>query len=213
MVTRLSKGQGLSLDSSAYDLSLVTIGLGWDIARSKQGLVSGVIGAKSSEYDLDLVAFLCGRDGKIHNLGQSHGRQPNFQNSDVIFFNNQKHYSGDIWLTKDNRTGEGDGDDEQIIVKLDDLSVDYHKIIFIAQIFDGIKNNQHFGEMSNAYLRAVDASGHELVRFDLSDTELYIHQCSVLFAELVRTNSGWEFKAVGQPSSYDSFVEWLKSYI
>jgi tellurium resistance protein TerD len=41
---------------------------------------------------------------------------------DVIFFNSQKHPSGHIWLTGDNRTGAGDGDDEQIIVKLNSLN-------------------------------------------------------------------------------------------
>ena len=66
--------------------------------------------------------------------------------------------------------------------------------------------------MNNAFIRAVDATGKEMVRFDLSGTGQYEQQRSLLFAELVRETSGWSFNAVGQASSSDSFVEWLKHY-
>ena len=135
------------------------------------------------------------------------------KNSDVIFFNNLKHRSGDIWLTGDNRTGAGDGDDEQIIVKLNSLSNDYHKIVFIVQIYEGAKNNQHFGQVQNAFIRAVDASGKEMVRFNLSGKDQYDQQRSLLFAELVRESNGWKFNALGSSSASDNFVEWLKKYV
>ena len=115
-------------------------------------------------------------------------------------------------MTGDNRTGAGDGDDEQIVVKLNDLGQQYHKVVFVVQIYNGASNQQHFGQVKNAFIRAVDTTGKEMVRFDLSGTRQYDQQRSLLFAELVRESTGWKFNAVGQPSSSDSFVEWLKQY-
>lgn len=209
----LAKGQGLTLEKSEHNLSLVTIGLGWDIAEQKKGMFGGLFGGKAAEYDLDVVAFLCDANGKVRDVGRDPAGNATLNNSDVIFFNNLKHRSGDIWLTGDNRTGAGDGDDEQIVVKLNHLSQDYHKIVFIVQIYAGKSNNQHFGEVKNAFIRAVDGSGKEMVRFELSGKGQYEQQRSLLFAELVRENNSWKFKAVGQSSASDNFVEWLKSYV
>ncbi|NHB58530.1 TerD family protein [Acinetobacter sp. 194] len=208
----LAKGQGLSLEKTEHNLSLVTIGLGWDIAEQKKGMFGSLFG-KTAEYDLDVIAFLCDANGKVRDVGRDSNGHATLQNSDVIFFNNLKHRGGDIWLTGDNRTGAGDGDDEQIVVKLNNLSHDYHKIVFIVQIYGGASNNQHFGEVSNAFIRAVDGSGKEMVRFNLSGKGQYEQQRSLLFAELVRENSGWKFNAVGQSSASDNFVEWLKNYV
>lgn len=209
----LAKGQGLTLEKAENNLSLVTIGLGWDIVEQKKGFLGGLFGGQTAEYDLDVIAFLCDANGKVQNLGRDTSGHPTLNNSDVIFFNNLKHPSGHIWLTGDNRTGAGDGDDEQIIVKLNSLAPVYHKIVFIVQIYEGNKNKQHFGQVQNAFIRAVDASGKEMVRFNLSGQGQYEQQRSLLFAELVRENAGWKFNAIGSSSESDNFVEWLKQYV
>lgn len=210
MALSLKKGEGVSLRKEENDLTQVTIGLGWDVAEvpQKKGMFGSLFAPKPQEFDLDAVAFLLDANGKVVNLGP----QQDLIKSDVIFFNSQKHPSGHIWLTGDNRTGAGDGDDEQIIVKLNDLSQQYHKVVFVVQIYKAVENKQHFGQVNNAFIRAVDATGKEMVRFDLSGTGQYEQQRSLLFAELVRETSGWSFNAVGQASSSDSFVEWLKHY-
>ena len=212
MVVSLGKGQGISLKKTENNLSQVTIGLGWDIQEQKKGFLGGLFGGKDADYDLDVVAFLVGQNGKVNNLGRDTQGNVTSQNGDVVFFNNQRHSSGHIWLTGDNRTGAGDGDDEQIVVKLNDLGQQYHKVVFVVQIYNGASNQQHFGQVKNAFIRAVDTTGKEMVRFDLSGTGQYDQQRSLLFAELVREPTGWKFNAVGQPSSSDSFVEWLKQY-
>ena len=212
MAVSLGKGQGISLKKTENNLSQVTIGLGWDIQEQKKGFLGGLFGGKDADYDLDVVAFLVGQNGKVNNLGRDTQGNVTLQNGDVVFFNNQRHSSGPIWLTGDNRTGAGDGDDEQIVVKLNDLGQQYHKVVFVVQIYNGASNQQHFGQVKNAFIRAVDTTGKEMVRFDLSGTGQYDQQRSLLFAELVREPTGWKFNAVGQPSSSDSFVEWLKQY-
>ena len=212
MAVSLGKGQGISLKKTENNLSQVTIGLGWDIQEQKKGFLGCLFGGKNADYDLDVVAFLVGQNGKVNNLGRDTQGNVTLQNGDVVFFNNQRHSSGHIWLTGDNRTGAGDGDDEQIVVKLNDLGQQYHKVVFVVQIYNGASNQQHFGQVKNAFIRAVDTTGKEMVRFELSGMGQYDQQRSLLFAELVREPTGWKFNAVGQPSSSDSFVEWLKQY-
>lgn len=214
MAVTLKKGQGISLKKNENDLSMVTIGLGWDVAEEKPGFLGSLLGKKPEEYDLDVVAFLCGADGKIQYLGEpgSNGKT-SLKNGDVIFFNSMRHRTGTVWLTGDNRTGAGDGDDEQIIVKLNDLPSDYAKIAFIVQIYKGKELGQSFGSVKNAYIRAVDANDREMTRFDLSGGAGYSNCRSMLFAELERQGSDWKFNAIGAPSESDTFIEFLKQYL
>lgn len=213
MAISLKKGQGVTLKKSTNDLSMVTIGLGWDIRQKPKGFLGTLLGSSVAEYDLDVVAFLCGADGKVRNLGRDASGKATLENGDVIFYNTMRHSSGTVWLTGDNRTGAGDGDDEQIIVKLNDLPQQYRKVVFVVQIYKGIENNQSFGEVENAFIRAVDGRGQEMARFDLSGGAQYDNCRSMLFAELVREDEGWKFNAIGAPSAADSFVEWLRQYM
>lgn len=230
MTVSLVKGQGVSLKKSAHDLSKVTIGLGWDIAETfkiveqtverKKGGLSGMLGGKEKTtqtvrvpdvYDLDVAAFLCGQDGKVV-LGRDPNGKATLVGGDVIFFNSMSHASGHIVLTGDNRSGAGDGDDEQIKVNLNELPGRYSKIVFVVQIYNGIENQQTFGLVQKAFIRAVDGSGREMARFDLSGGSGYENCRSMLFAELTRESDGWKFSAIGTPSPADSFVEWLQHY-
>ncbi len=212
MAISLKKGQGVSLKKTDYDLSMVTIGLGWDIKEEKQGFLGGMFSKKTEEYDLDVTAFLCDSNGKVQNLGGHENNKVTLVGGDIIFFNSMRHSSGCIWLTGDNRTGAGDGDDEQIIVKLNDLPDAYQKIVFVVQIYAGQQRGQNFGKVQNAFIRAVDNKGKEMARFDLSGGAAFTQYCSMLFAELVREQGGWKFNAIGSPDPSDSFVTWLKQY-
>ena len=172
MAINLRKGQTIDLrknekGESVYDLSTVTIGLGWDVKQKETSFFGKLLGGnKEEEYDLDAIAFLLDANGKVANLGRTlqlpNGQQKGLYEGDIIFFNSLKHPSGHIWLTGDNRTGEGDGDDEQIIVKLDMLDEKYQKILFVVSIYQGRQNNQHFSMVENAFIRAVDAKGKEI---------------------------------------------------
>jgi len=222
MAINLQKGQTIDLrknekGESIYDLSTVTIGLGWDI-RQKEGNFLGKLfgGGKEEEFDLDASAFLLDENGKVANLGRtaqtSNGKQVALFEGDVIFFNSLKHPSGNIWLTGDNRTGEGDGDDEKVIVKLDALDEKYKKIIFIVTIYQGRTKNQHFSMVSNSFIRAVDANGKEITRYTLSGDSSLNGMCSMLFAEAYRKDGAWKFRALGEPLPTDNLIEILKKY-
>lgn len=213
MAISLKKGQGVVLKKEEHDLSLVTIGLGWDVVEEKQGFLSGLFSKKPPEYDLDVIAFLCGKDGKIHDLGGVENGRPTLKNGDIVFFNSLRHNSGNIWLTGDNRTGAGSGDDEQIIVKLNDMNERYSKIVFIVQIYDATRRGQNFGGVNNAYIRAVDNKNKELLRFDLTGGESFKLYKSMLFAELVREGNAWKFNAIGVPSNSETFIDYLQDYV
>ena len=225
MAISLVKGQTIDLRKNdkgeEFDLSTVTIGLGWDVKQQSSGggFLGKIFGGgqKEAEYDLDAVAMLLDANGKVANLGRSitrrDGRNIGLFEGDVIFFNSMKHPSGHIWLTGDNRTGAGDGDDEQIIVKLDSLDQRYQKILFMVTIYQGRRNNQHFGLIDNAFIRAVDKRGKEIAKFNLSGDSTYNGMCSMTFAEIYRKDGTWKFRAIGEPHQSDSFTDELKKMI
>ena len=222
MAINLVKGQTIDLRKNdrgeTFDLSNVTIGLGWDVRQKQGGGFFGKLfgGAKEEEYDLDAIAFLLDANNKVADIGRTvtatNGKQVNLFEGDIIFFNSMKHPSGQIWLTGDNRTGAGDGDDEQIIVRLDSLDAKYQKILFIVSIYQGRQNNQHFSMVENAFIRAVDAKGKEITKYSLSGDSSLNGMCTIVFAEAYRKDNGWKFRAIGEPHQTDSFVEILKKY-
>jgi tellurium resistance protein TerD len=220
MAINLQKGQTIDLRKNdrgeAFDLSRVTVGLGWDVRKpSGGGGFFGKLfgGSKEPEYDLDAIAFLLDKNGKVANLGRTvsrNGQNVGLFESDIVFFNNLRHPSGHIWLTGDNRTGAGDGDDEQIIVMLDQLDARYEKILFVVSIYGGKQSNQHFGLIENAFIRAVDAKGKEIVKYNISGDATYNGMCSVVFAEAYRKDTTWKFRALGEAKPVDNFLDILK---
>ncbi|MCX2484904.1 TerD family protein [Pedobacter sp. MR2016-24] len=220
MTINLHKGQTIDLRKNNaggdYDLSTVTIGLGWDVKEQNKSFLGSLFGRRTEEYDLDAVAFLLDANDKVINKGEavSMGGNPSqLEGGDIVFFNALKHFSGHVWLTGDNRSGEGEGDDEQIIVQLDQLDIKYQKIVFIVAIYQGEKRKQHFGMVDNAFIRAVDNRGTEIAKFSLSGNSDFNHTHSMIFAEICRRAGSWEFRAIGEPRNTDNFVDILSEYL
>lgn len=175
MAISLSKGGNINLSKTAPTMNKVDLGLGWN-PRVTDG----------KAFDLDAVAFLTGEDGKVRLDG------------DFIFFNQKTSPCGSVNHKGDNRTGDGEGDDEAISVDLSKVPVDVAKIVFAVTIHEGQQNGQNFGQVDKAYIRVInqDANAEELARFDLSEdgsTEV-----AMIFGELYRHSGEWKFKAVGQ---------------
>jgi stress response protein SCP2 len=205
MAINLKKGQTINLEKDLYDLSSVTVGLGWDV--KEKGFLASLFGqgGQDAEFDLDAIAFLLNAEGKVANLGDR------LVGGDIIFYNNLRHSSGNVYHTGDNRTGDGEGDDEQIILRLDRLDACYERIVILVSIYKGIERHQSFGQVENAFIRAVDAKGQEMLRYDLSKEEQYSAMHSMAFGEFYRRDGGWKFRAVGTPYETDRFVEILRS--
>ena len=175
MAINLSKGGNINLSKTAPTMNKVDLGLGWN-PRATDG----------KAFDLDAVAFLTGEDGKVRLDGE------------FIFFNQKVSPCGSVTHNGDNRTGDGDGDDETISVDLSKVPQEVVKIVFAVTIHEGQQNGQNFGMVDRAYIRVInqDANAEELARFDLSEdgsTEV-----AMIFGELYRHSGEWKFKAVGQ---------------
>ena len=208
MAINLQKGQTINLRKEECDLSKVTIGLGWHVKEAKKGFFGSVFGGKEEDYDLDAIAFLMDDQDKVRDLGTK------LVGGDVVFFNSKKHPSGTVWSSGDNIVGgTGDADCEQIICLLTKVPQKYAKILFIVSIYQGIQKNQSFGNVEKAYIRAVDAKGKELARFDLSSEPSFANKRSMVFAEMYRYGDEWKFRALGDAEETDSFVEIIKRYI
>ena len=171
----LRKGANVSLSKEASGaLSTVIVGCGWDV-RSTTG----------ADFDLDASAVICGEDGKV--LSDKH----------FVFFNNLKTEDGTVEHTGDNLTGEGEGDDEQILVDLARLAPEVAKVVIAVSIYEAENRGQSFGQVQNAFIRIVDKpTDRELARFDL--TEDSSTETAMLFGELYRYNGEWKFRAIGQ---------------
>ncbi len=174
MAVTLYKGGNVSLAKVDPSLKNVKIGLGWD-TRSTDG----------QDFDLDASAFLLTDAGKVRG------------DHDFIFYNNLKSADGSVTHTGDNRTGEGDGDDESLIVELDRVPQDVTKIVFVVTIHDAATRRQSFGQVANAFIRLVNNDSNvEAARYDLSEDAST--ETAMLFGELYRHAGEWKFRAVGQ---------------
>ena len=174
MAISLTKGGNVNLSKEAPNLTNIAVGLGWN-PRATDG----------QAFDLDAIAFLVNESGKVRS------------DADFIFFNNLKSSDGSVEHTGDNRTGEGDGDDEVIKVDLSKVPADVSKVVFCAVIYDGQARNQNFGQVANAYIRIVNTQGGaEVARYDLSEDSST--ETAMIFGELYKNNGEWKFRAVGQ---------------
>lgn len=105
----------------------------------------------------------------------------------TIFYNQLKSDNGAIEHTGDNRTGEGDGDDEVVKVNLTQVPADVDKIVVTVTIHDAAARSQNFGQVANAFIRVVnEETGTEVVRFDLAED--YSVETAMVFGEVYRHN-------------------------
>ena len=174
MAVSLVKGGNVSLTKEAPSMNVALVGLGWD-ARVTDG----------QAFDLDASVFLVGENGKV--LSDSH----------FVFYNNTTSPDGAVQHQGDNRTGEGDGDDEQVKIDLTKVAADVKKLVFAVTIHEADSRKQKFGMVSNSFMRVVNNdNGAEIARFDLSEDAST--ETAMIFGELYRHGAEWKFKAVGQ---------------
>ena len=174
MAISLNKGGNLSLSKSDPGLKKISVGLGWDV-RETEGV----------DFDLDASCFLTGETGKVRS------------DADFIFYNQLQTPDGSVQHTGDNLTGEGEGDDESIIVDLNKISPEIFKLAFSVTIHDAPARGQNFGQVSAAFIRVVNVdTDNEIVRYDLSEDAST--ETAMIFGEVYRNSGEWKFRAVGQ---------------
>ncbi len=175
MAINLQKGQRVALDNT---LTHALVGLGWDTNRYDGGF----------DFDLDASVFLLGENGKL------------LRDEDFVFYNNLNGRDGAVVHTGDNLTGEGDGDDEVIMIDFTKIPPEIKKIAICVTIYDAQTRRQNFGQVSNAYIRIAkladefDTVGETVLKFDLE--EEFSIETALVVAEIYNKNGEWKFNAV-----------------
>ena len=174
MSVLLSKGGNVSLSKEYPGLSKILIGLGWDV-RSSDGV----------DFDLDASVFMVNEAGSVRS------------DADFIFYNNLQSVDGSVVHTGDNKTGQGEGDDESVKVALNAVPVEVKKLAVAVTIHEAISRRQSFGQVENAFIRIVnDDNASEIARYDLSEDAST--ETAMVFGEVYRHGDEWKFRAVGQ---------------
>ncbi|TRZ37810.1 TerD family protein [Niallia circulans] len=174
MAISLSKGQKVDLTKGNPGLTKVVVGLGWDVNKYDGG----------NDFDLDTSVFLLAENGKVAS------------DADFVFYNNTTGGNGSVVHSGDNRTGDGDGDDESVIIDLQGVPAGVQKIAFTITIHDGDARNQNFGQVSNSYVRILnEQNNEELIRYDLGED--FSIETALVVGELYRHNGEWKFSATG----------------
>ncbi len=175
MAISLVKGQKVSLDNN---LTHALVGLGWDTNRYDGGY----------DFDLDASVFLLGENGKLQ------------RDEDFIFYNNLRSRNDAVIHTGDNLTGEGEGDDEVIMIDFTKIPDDIKRIAICVTIYEAAERGQNFGQVSNAYIRIAkladefDTVGETVLKFDLE--EEFSIETALVVAEIYNKNGQWRFNAI-----------------
>ena len=199
MSISLQKGQKVSLTKESAGLSNVLVGLGWDAAvPEKKGFFAALTGSVTADIDCDATAILL-KNGKFTDK------------NDVVYFGNLTHKSGTVRHMGDNLTGDGDGDDEQILIDLSKVPAEYDRIVVVVNIYNCVKRKQHFGMIKNAFIRIVDGkTNKEMCNYNLSDD--YSGMTAMIFGEIYRYKDEWKFNAIGQGTTDTNIGELCNRY-
>lgn len=169
MAINLQKGQRESINAPKF-----TVGLGWDTNNSTTG----------TDFDLDASVFILGENKKL--LSDSH----------FVFYNNPKSPNEAVVHTGDNRTGAGDGDDEQILVDLSKIEPNAAEICIVVTIHEAAQRGQNFGQVRNSFIRIFDSvTNQEILKYELEED--FSIETAVEFGRIYKRNGEWKFEAVG----------------
>lgn len=168
MAINLQKGQRENINAPKF-----TVGLGWDTNSSSTG----------DAFDLDASIFILGENGKL------------ISDEYFVFYNNLKSPDGSVTHTGDNLTGAGDGDDEKINVDLNKANTALKEICIVVTIHEAEARRQNFGQVRNSFIRIVDESNTELLKYELDED--FSIETAVEFGRIYNKGGQWKFEAVG----------------
>lgn len=156
-------------------LSKIAVGLGWD-PITKKGFLGRTV-QESVDLDASCLMF-----------------NANLDMVDQVWFRQLKSGCGNVQHSGDNRTGDGDGDDETITLNLAQLPAQIQHLVFTVHSFTG----HTFDKIETASCRVLDQNGQELCKYPLSQKGSHT---GIIIASLSRKNGEWEFTAHGEMCS------------
>lgn len=170
----LQKGGRIDLSKEAPALKNIGLGLGWDTNSSDTGV----------EFDLDVSLFMLDDSGKIPS------------DKYFVFYNNLTSPDDSVVHQGDNRTGEGDGDDESIFVDMSKINDSIQELVIVVTIDEAQVRKQNFGQVQNSFIRLYDIdTNQEIAKYELDED--FSSEVAVEFGRFYKRSGSWRFKAVG----------------
>ncbi len=165
----IEKGATLNLDIASKnqegDKKKFYFGAGWD--------------NPNGPVDLDIVAVAL-NDGKLKNQ------------ANLIYFGNRN--APGIALSKDNTTGEGEGDDESIVIDTSKLEDDVSSIVIGLAAYSGADLNS----APNPHFRACDGDKEESEQIaDVKAGAGAVGDTVLEAFRLDKTSDGWNMTNIG----------------
>ncbi|MFC6011510.1 TerD family protein [Nocardia lasii] len=168
----LQKGQRVTLrKEGGAALTFVKMGLGWDPVQTR-----GMFGNRTVDIDLDASVCLFADQNLV----------------DVAYYGQLSSKDGSVRHQGDNLTGEGDGDDETILVDLTRIPAHITTLLFIVTSYKG----HSFEQVQNAFTRLIDGSNNaELARYTLAGGMPFT---AMAMAKVYRVGGDWKLQALGE---------------
>ena len=180
----LQKGQKLNLNKDMGGLKVAIVGLGWSPKRFQS----------QSDFDLDASCFVLKDDGSQFGAVVTN---PAPENGWVCFYGQPKLPNDVVVHSGDSRTGDAQGDDEQIKIDFTKMPPDASRVAVIVTIHEGAERKQNFGQIDDAYAKIYDANGTQLAEYDLDESAST--SVSMMFVEFKKNAAGeWTLQAIGE---------------
>ncbi|ALV46740.1 hypothetical protein MB46_15800 [Arthrobacter alpinus] len=160
-------GANAALTGENPGLDHVVVGMGWD-----------AIPSRGPQAELVPFAVMCDSSGQA------------LSNDHLVYFNQLVSADASVTFIDDD-------DQEQIDVELSRVPANISKIIFLAYVDPEFRGQGTFASVRSAHIRVATADNRELVRFDLSVTNVD-SVTAMIFGELYRHRDDWKFRALGQ---------------
>lgn len=185
MSINLVKGQKIDLTKTNPSVKKYTLGLGWKPNTTSTG----------GSFDLDVSVFILNESDKL--LSDKH----------FVFYNNLKSPEEFIIHNGDNRNGEGEGDDESIVIDFSKVPTGAKSVVVVVTIDEAASKGQNFGQVSNSYARVLNGdTNEEILKYDLGED--YSVETALTFCKFYLHGGEWKYEAVGT-----GFAGGLQEYI
>lgn len=208
MAISLKKNEGVSLKKlSANTLTQLSFGLGWAPAGRKVEEKKGFFGSMFSETSHSSF------DEKVDLDANCTTYDANGSLIEAIWFRDLRNRDGSIIHTGDNRTGDGDGDDETINVDLSRLNAAVKTLVFSINSFSGQSFEKISGISCNIY-DGVSRSKSLIASYNEKITGPYT---AVVVAKVQKGDDGeWTItpkSVLGRGRTYQDITSEIRSII
>ena len=122
---------------------------------------------------------------------------------ELVYYGNKTHESQCVLHHGDNLTGNDSDtsgqDDENITVDLKKVPKDRDRLIFVLNIFEAYARFQRLGGVRDMYIRIYSPESKQpLIEYKVKGS--HIGSTALIIGMAYRTDSGWNFKAIGKGS-------------